>query len=385
MAKPQVRPASDVSSFLQTHGLRELSCAIQEEWSTRRTDTSLLQSVLNRDSDLGFLDDAEEAARQCLADEDLPRRFAESIVDEVLAAPSFTVTKQEDTLKIIRQAVLIERDEERSLPFEVRVWVDLWIRVRHVPRGGNRTVASRVERLEVNLDLCELTDDSDLVRLVREYLEWLDEFPTPARPTHSRTESVLFLGDARCLGDPETPADWRDVLKRLARAFNVTAEFQQDPKFNGSVGGNVRQMVRFEPYRGAPPESVSGPVPQCTDISVQEFSFSQIIDQVIITLMNWEEEVEVTTSGPRKLEPGEKVFHRKIGNNRHYDNFDAGMAEPCKHGVTSFIPFDGPKSRKGMARRYFNFEPAWLYHCKKYPNCNVYAVFASSKGSDPDS
>jgi len=90
---------------------------------------------------------------------------------------------------------------------------------------------------------------------------------------------------------------------------------------------------------------------------------------------------EVSPFTKRDLEPGEKVFHRKVGNNRKFDNFDAGSPKPCSHGVDSFERFHGDKSLKGMARRYGNFQKEWLRHCGKYPDCNVYAVFSPAARS----
>jgi hypothetical protein len=63
--------------------------------------------------------------------------------------------------------------------------------------------------------------------------------------------------------------------------------------------------------------------------------------------------------------------------NAHFDLFDEGSVKPCLHGASSFVSWGGDKASKGMDRRYTNFEPSMLRHCKRFPNCNVYAVDAS--------
>jgi hypothetical protein len=75
-----------------------------------------------------------------------------------------------------------------------------------------------------------------------------------------------------------------------------------------------------------------------------------------------------------ELKPGEVVYHRKIADSRKFDHFDAGSAAPCKHGAASFTSWSGDKATKGMQRRYPNFEPSMLMHCKHFPNCGMYSV-----------
>jgi hypothetical protein len=78
----------------------------------------------------------------------------------------------------------------------------------------------------------------------------------------------------------------------------------------------------------------------------------------------------------RALEPGEAVYHRKVGDSGgNYDRFHEGSPTPCSHGAASYRRFAGAdKAVKGMQRRYTNFSASMLYHCSKYPNCGVYCA-----------
>lgn len=84
--------------------------------------------------------------------------------------------------------------------------------------------------------------------------------------------------------------------------------------------------------------------------------------------------VLVEQSTVRVLEPGQTVYHRKVGDSRGpYDSFDEGSDKPCVHDDwKSFKHAD--KATKGMARVYANFEPSWMQHCARFPNCGVYVV-----------
>ncbi|WP_250286368.1 hypothetical protein [Frankia sp. CiP1_Cm_nod2] len=101
-------------------------------------------------------------------------------------------------------------------------------------------------------------------------------------------------------------------------------------------------------------------------------SFHDAVRRHLVTVM-WDAASATLKELPR-IEAGHTVYHRKVASTRKFDHFDEGSPSPCKHGATMFVPWSGDKALKGMQRRYANFQPAMLLHCKHYPNCGVYAV-----------
>jgi len=376
MARPTAQPIRDALGFLEPRDVAAAPADFDAVWADDKPSSSLLRGALDRVSDYSFVTTIRDAIADQLVAEDLPATLAAAVIPELLRRPAFAVDKRDGELLHVRHAVIIGRDETLELPFEIVVRVDAWVKRRHVPQGERVAVPGSVVRVEVDLRMVDMEGDAQLGDVMAQYLGWLAEFPAPVTTARDLPNTVVFLGSPTALGCEGAPEEWRQGLIRLAQAFNCAAVFHHGPDFTGSVGANVRQVFRFEPYRGEKPVGPEGEELTAVDIDVRAEPYEAVFQRVAVALANHAEADAPARFALRALEPGERVYHRKVGNNRRYDNFDEGSPTPCAHGEESFQRFGRDKARKGMAHRYSNFEVSWLRHCSKFPNCNLYAVFA---------
>lgn len=374
MSRAGPRPLRGALSLLDLRDLSEAAEDFQVAWAGEKRATTLLRDALDVRSDFGFLDglSAEVAAEfDALG---LPATLASAVLAEVLAAPGFAVQRTDGELVRIRHAVLLSRGGE--LPFEVLLRVDAWVKRRHIAEGSKVSVPGAVHRTEVSACVLDLENDAELGSVMRILLGWLEEFPAPAPNAREVSGEVVFLGSPLALGAVDVPDEWRQELTALAHVFGLSVDFQHGPDFGGTVAERVRHVIRFEPYRGKDPVTATGKELTHTGVVARDMPYEELFRQTASALAGLVDEVEHSPYAVRALAAGERVYHRKQGNSRKFDTFDQGSTKPCSHGHGAFTKWGGDKCRKGMARRYSNFEDAWLHHCSKYPNCNVYAVFA---------
>lgn len=373
MGRAGPQPLRGALSLLDLRDLSEAAEDFQAAWAAEKRATTLLRDALDQRSDFGFLGPVTEDLVAQLGELGLDTALAQAVLGEVLAVPAFAVAKPDGGLTRIRHAVLFSRSEK--MPFEVLVAVDAWVRRRHIAEGTKVSVPGAVERTEVSVALLDLEDDAELGDLMRTLLSWLAEFPGPAPSPRELAGDVAFLGSPQALGAVDAPDHWRQDLTALTQTFGLSASFHLGPDFTGTVAERTRHVIRFEPYRGKDPVTESGKELSHTAVTARDMPYAELFRQVASALTGLVDDGERSAYAVRELTAGERVYHRKQGNSRKFDSFDQGSTKPCSHGHSSFKRWGGDKCRKGMARRYSNFQDAWLHHCSKYPNCNVYAVF----------
>ncbi|BCW47981.1 hypothetical protein [Arthrobacter sp. StoSoilB13] len=264
------------------------------------------------------------------------------------------------------------------MPFEIFAVLDLTVSPKVQSEAGGM-LPPRVTHVSLELTLEDLEEGSQWFELLLTLAEWSAEFPAPASPARSRTHQIVFLGDLRNLGVVDAEVKWREKLASLAASFGFNAHVVgSGDAFSGAVSEKTAFVFQFDPYGGRRADPPSSLRREPIELHIRGAKFDDVLRSITLTLIEDFDNQNVDEAPCRDLVPGDRIFHRKIGNSRAFDRFDEGSTKPCKHGADSFTRFNGPKSLKGFRRRYGNFEDEWMHHCGKYPNCGMYAVFCPS-------
>jgi hypothetical protein len=264
--------------------------------------------------------------------------------------------------------------------------VDVWVRGWQPVPGTRTRIAAAAERYDVQCEMFDVVEDDELGRLMMEHLKMLRAFPISRQNPRTSAATVVVLGDPKNLGTTDTPDSWRQDLELLCDAFGFGTAFRPEPTFTGTVADRTTHVIRFEPFVGDEPATHDGTKIAFSKIDARALSYAQLFHQVAVIIGNLEDEQTKHAFAPRDLVAGQRIYHRKVGNSRKFDSFDAGSATPCVRKSEFVVWSNAPKAAKGLKRRYPNFEEAWLRHCKRGMNCGMYAVFvpAGLKGSDED-
>jgi hypothetical protein len=364
----------DAHDLLEVRDLGEIDNTFAADYIETESRVPL-RFALERRSDIAFIDELERSASEQLNGlADGSAALGSAVAAAVLSVPSIRMlSRRSDGTAHVLQAVLVQPPASSGVSMALRVV--LRAEVDPAGRGGGARVPPAVIRSSIEVELLELDNEHDLAMLVDVLLGWGEEHPVPADPRAHARDTVVFLGNPQALCSDPVPADWRQRLTRTAEAFGMNASIVGDgSKFSGDVPASTVQVVSFDPYGGHAPR-VPGDV---TTISVPARDRAwRDLEAAVCGVLSRIEPAEEETAPPKvELAPGQKVYHRKVGASRKFDKFDAGSAEPCRHGEGAYIPWHGDKCIKGFQRRYVDFTPSMLRHCGRYPNCNVYAVFA---------
>lgn len=321
-------------------------------------------------SDLSFTQHiATAVAAEC------PPETAAGVALTVLTKPSLAVWRDlGGGERRIVQSVVLER-----LPddFELQVVVDL---VARAEKPGAVTVEN------VECRLVDLKDSEDACRLVEAVERMWGEFPMAAVkvPEPFPLRDWAWLGDPSHAGVLDTPPDWKQQVERAGAVYGVKplvvesagqlrAWSVQDRVENAFVLNGAKWAASF-------PVGDADKDVEVTKLGVYGDTFAAVLGEVREALLREALAANAGTPPSRDLEPGEVVYHRKVGNSRKFDRFDTGSSTPCAHGADQFKGWVGDKAVKGMARRYDNFTSDMLIHCDKYPNCGMYGVDAARGG-----
>lgn len=244
-------------------------------------------------------------------------------------------------------------------------------------RASGAKMYPSVSAIDVTDALIDTTTAAGELELVNHVVEWTRDYPVPSHASRRRQGNVLFLGDlsGRCIGT--LPGDWRDRLRDVSSALGYDSHaVGQGRRFSGSVAADTCVAIEFDPYSGTGPALEDG-VPT-EKVAPHTYSFEEVLERVCHAIVDASdhEGVDEGVGALPTLGAGARRYHRKVGKSRHFDKFDDGAETPCVHGEASFVPWRGDKCVKGFQRKYEDFEPSMLRHCKKYPNCGVYAVFS---------
>ncbi|MEW1832913.1 hypothetical protein [Streptomyces sp. NPDC088196] len=332
-----------------------------------KNGNSLLRLHLERRSDPRFLDELSGHLR----DEGISAGAALSCLCGVVNAPGVALTRKCDgNGREFLQAVLMrDKAAEDSYLVSLRV----------VTSAGKppEVVDAKAELLPVDIP-------QDLT-VVAEYLEdWWREFSVRdiTLPELSKPKNFVWLGDPQTSGYSDVPADWQARLKTAAAVLGMRSQIVTSPNQvqarRSQLFDTADVIVRLRGW-GPGRDAVKADAGEYVELVVGAVGsrFSDLLSEVRQELVQIALRPDRQAMyEKRELEPGEIVYHRKIGESKKFDHFDEGSSKPCgcNKGFANWN--NAPKASQGMARRYSNFyeKDVQLKHCPRYPNCNVYAV-----------
>lgn len=366
MAKIKRKLARDALVYLDPRWTSFQSIDLLKEFLDDREAASPIRVAAQASSDLSQLAELE----QKLVSAGFDAGIARPALLELLLRPTVALARSTAEGDDLLQAVVVSRDPEKTDTYIEDLDLRLWLRVRAT---GNRPPI--VDVAGFGFELINAQEARGVSDLFAELADWLSQFPSPLDAGKAPGGQLVLLGNPVNASLSETPPDWSARLIRVAAAFGMSfrgvvshseAISFADDTFIVSIDPNV---ARVAVHNGTPEEAI-------TRMASMGKSFGDLLSEIINLLLTHKfEPDEAALETSRALSEGEHIFHRKIGNSRKFDRFDSGSPTPCKHGSGGFVRFHGPKSTKGMERRYTNFKPEMLFHCGKFPNCGVYAAF----------
>lgn len=379
MAGYTAQPILGAPRFLTPHELPASPQDVLDAWVAERRPSVELRVALHAKSDFGFVEAMVAQLSTAMADVGLSPDTARAAVAEALSNPSLAVSAGQSGVTRVAQSVILQRDESVGLPYEVLVGVNVQIRQRHVPAGVNSAVAPAVIGHDVACVLIDLESDAQVGELMRHYVRILRSIaPQRSRRTHQYT--VLVLGDPADLGTSSLPERWREEVEWLADAFDAKVIFEKGPKIPEGVPNRLMRLFVLDPWAGKLPADRDGNEVPHVAVDGRNNSFDEVFHEFAVHLRSFRPEAPADPFAPRELAPGERVFHRKVGDSGGgYDNFNDGSPAPCSHGKAFKRYTKAIQATKGFERRYTNFDPSWLYHCSE-SGCGMYAVFTPDKG-----
>jgi len=331
---------------------------------------SPVRATIEARSDLSFTHEVVSALAKDLGDE-----MARSLALAVLASPSVAARKgQRGAEQQILQSVIVSGHQD---DFEAQVTVRL-LALSGKPGKANLET--------VEMDYVDLSNATDQCTVVAQVEQWWSEFPMPsfAVPQPLPLRDWAWLGDPSHVGITSVPADWKDQIRRLGAVYGVTPLIVEsaDQMKSWNVVDRVEHAVvlRGSKPAGQLPTDATDSSLEVTEWGYNGEPFDSVLAQVRAHLLAEAVAANRPVETSRPLEGGEVIYHRKVGNSKKFDRFDAGSLDPCSHGAGSFTGWGGDKALKGMARRYDNFTPAMLIHCERFPNCGMYGVDAARGG-----
>lgn len=378
MSRSAAQPVSGAPTFLD---LRELVSSPQDfvdAWRGEKRPTLALRALMEVKSDYSFADDLIREAGDWFDGQGLARALGYDVIGQLLCAPTFARSAEVRGTSVAWHAVVLSRTEDGALPYELLVKVRATVQKRHFPKGESVAVPAAVIGYQLHLEFVDLQDEADLGAVMQHYIGMVADLG-PLRSARTLPFNVLILGNPHELGCADTPANWQEQLTFLAQAFDADITFERGPTVTG-VPKNLMCLIRFDPFAGKLPKKLEGDGTEGeeeiehTPIEARFTSFADAFHQICVVLNAFEPPPAADEYAPRELKPGEKVYHRKVGNAVGYDRFNAGSSESCQHTSAYVRYYNSDKAVKGFRRRYTNFEASWMHHCKQSA-CGMYAVF----------
>ena len=303
--------------------------------------------------------------------------IANAMAGQLILDPAVAFARSSAGHEVFLQAIVIERDFERQ-PVPIEDDVRLVLRASGIPKvqvAGQPLQPPAITDVSVDVQLVDAGADRNL--LLRELTDWAIEFAAGGPSERAgHTRSVVVLGSPSNIALRDVPDNWREVLAHAADILGSSARIEAgNPRFNGRVDRSTTYAIVVDPFVANlwAKEDREG---IAVDESIQRgMSFDDAFDAVMALLIP--EQVDEEPESKRTLAANDIFYHRKVGDSRGgHDNFSGPSNKPlCNHNA-GYVHFRGPKSRKGMARVYSNFDNKMLYHCDKFPNCGVYQVRA---------
>jgi len=367
---PRIRRSA--LTFLDARYVGEATVNARQEVLEARNNDSPLRGNLQVRSDFGFVD---EVVASLQSQATLSPDTASFLVREVILDPGACLMRKGPGRTEVLHSVIFERGSEdgSELEFDLRVTLRATIRAKRRDPGAPME-PPEIETFVIEAEEVDLEDDRDAQLLLLG--RWLMEYRTEGASSREPPQRPLaFLGKPTNMGAHDVPDTWRTALEGAAEMFGYRARVQTDSNgFTGRLDKDTEWVFTFDPALLAKVDRGSLPGVKTPELTDWGASFNTLLLNILRHLREaaeYEEEPEEK----HELLPGEIFFHRKVGDSKGgHDNFSDRSAEPiCSH-ESNWRRFHGDKSRKGMARIYENFSNEMLYHCGKFPNCNVYQV-----------
>lgn len=359
MGKAKQKLACRALSLLQT----------VDEWTAPDDEGAVFAELVNARSPLGNCihrgTDPSFVSRMVrqLTDQGVIEDHALGLARLVAVHPAVAMVRQDSGATHMVQSVLVQVDGE-DLPLHMTLSASI--------KNGR---PPQVDEIEVEALYVE---DDDRAALVEQVSRWHMEFPTPIQSPREQGAPFIWgwVGDPISLRCGDLPHAWEGELRALARVLGTTALVADSRAAALAMDLTVRADPVFvlAGTTGMP----NSPSAKLVTVGTVGGTFRGAKLEAINHLITRMEENQTTWR--RSLRPGEVIYHRKQGNNPHFDNFDEGSHTPCMHGAGSFERWSGDKCVKGMKRRWDNFLPEMLIHCK----CGMYGVDASRLKPDND-
>ena len=331
-------------------------------------------------SDFSFIDEIVECVATKMEGEGLQRTHARALIAKVLSTPTLALSADLSGASDIAQAVIIRRDESSGLPFEVLISLRVTVRKRHHPAGSTAAASPAVEDFSVTCSVVDMDGSGQIGELMFHYVE-LVRGVGPNRSKRTFPHIVLVLGDLLDLATEDAPTHWKEDFNLLAEAFDARVVFGKGTAIPNGVPRKLLRLFTLDPYAGKLPQDQDGRDIDFVPVDARTQNYRDVFRQVVAELKEIRPEAAFDPLAQRDLKPGEKVYHRKVGNSGGgYDNFNAGSNEACSHGKTYVRYYNSDQAPKGFARRYKNFDASWMHHCPE-GSCGMYAVFCPEKAS----
>lgn len=321
---------------------------------------SPVRAAIERRSDLAFVDTLAGHIRQ----EGIDPETTAQLTAAVLCSPTLKVKRAADNGFDILQSVVVRGVGE---------WGDL--AVTGTFHAAN-TSGGLLRTKTVTVDVVEIDDVEEQLSLVRRVEDCLDAYPIPVTPSPPPDiPSWALLGDLTQYVH-NAPPRWESRLKTAGNVYGRRPDLTKSPEHYKlrHVGQSTDWLLGLRGLPWVDSMALEDTASDITLLGTRGQDYASLESEIRLSLLT-KARSQPSLTRKRALAEGEIVYHRKIGNGRKFDRFDAGSSEPCVHGADSFEPFTkAPKASKGMENRYTNFKSSMLVHCRRYPNCNVYGV-----------
>lgn len=384
MAAYTAQPLLGASRLITPKELPAEPQDVLDGWVNERRPTHEMRLALQARSNFTFIEDVVTELGNAIAFDGLPATLALGAVAVALSDPSMAVAVNRSDHTHAAHSVLIRRNEQAGLLFEMLITVRVQIRHRHVPQGGQVVVPPEVVKHSVSYALFDMDDEDELGGLLRHYVQVVKDIG-PQRARRNLGHTVVVLGDLGGMATAGLPDDWQEEIEYLAEAFDAKVIFGKGPMVPEGVPNRLMRLFVLDPYSGSVPSSgdEDSELP-LLEIDGRNNGFAEVFSAIAVSLKQHEPDIVGDPFAPRELKPGEHVYHRKVGNSRGgYDNFNEGSRNPCSHQKGFKRYHKAIQATKGFKRRYTNFDESWLYHCSE-GGCGVYAVFVPGARADPE-
>lgn len=330
---------------------------------------SPLRVLIEKRTDPQFM----HIAHAGLVTQGFPAAEATAVLHEVVNRPALArrrgfATPSGPHQEVVQGVVIDETDE---MP-------DALVLLRATVSNGK---PPEVSAIEVAVQVADVTSPAGLSGLVSDLEPLWPEFAVKdvsLGPVEAPTR-LAWLGDTTPPSYREVPANWASQVRTTAGVLGMTTLVLKTTEAARAQSAHERVDLVFVP-KGIARASEYVAELRAQGLPVVEggqpgSTFSELLAafrELVAAFAH--AAVFPPMSVQRTIEPGQTIYHRKVGDSRGpYDTFDEGSTKPCIHG--GLKPFKhADKAVKGLARMYAGFDKSWMLHCSNYPNCGMYIV-----------